>query len=300
MSNSSETSGAVVVAGSLHYDIMVDAPERPRKGETVAGYRWRPKFGGKGGNQAVAAARAGATTRMVGAVGDDDFGAYLVNGLDAAGVDRSHVAILPDAASGMSVAISDDEGDYGAVIVSGSNLRIPLAALDAEDLWRDARVLLLQNETGEEINVAAALRARRKGVLVCLNAAPARPLGSEFAALVDILIVNAVEAEMLCGVEVETLKDASRAAAALCQGGCSVVVTAGGAGVAAAHEDRRFSAPAVPVEVVSTHGAGDTFVGVFAATLAREASFEDAIVQANKAAAAHVSRVLVPEGVGAS
>ena len=130
MPASSEQPGAVIVVGSLHYDIMVDAPDRPRKGETVAGYRWRPKFGGKGGNQAVAAARAGAVTRMVGAVGADDFGTFLINGLDAAGVDRSHVCVLEGTASGMSVAISDDEGDYGAVIVSGSNLQIPDSSLE--------------------------------------------------------------------------------------------------------------------------------------------------------------------------
>jgi ribokinase len=280
--------GVVIVVGSLHYDVMVDAPDRPRKGETVAGYAWRPKFGGKGGNQAVAAARAGAVTRMVGAVGPDDFGAFLLGGLDAAGVDRSHVCVLDGAASGMSVAISDDEGDYGAVIVSGSNLQIPEPSMDAESLWRDARVLLLQNETGEEINVAAARRARAAGVVVCLNAAPARTLGPELVDLVDVLIVNGVEAEMLSGIAVDSLEDALRAAVDLQRHHRNVVVTAGGAGVAAAVEDRTLSTPAMPVEVVSTHGAGDTFVGVFGAALAGGRSFEDAIDQANKAAAAHV------------
>src|SRR3954463_9925623 len=101
----------VVVAGSLHYDIMVDAPERPRKGETLAGYAWRPKFGGKGGNQAVAAAKAGASVRMAGAVGDDDFGRFLLHQLDASGVDYARVIKLPDVGSGMSVAISDAGGD---------------------------------------------------------------------------------------------------------------------------------------------------------------------------------------------
>ncbi len=279
---------AVVVVGSLHYDIMVEAPHRPRKGETVAGYRWRPKFGGKGGNQAVAAARAGILTRMAGAVGDDDFGAYLLKGLDAAGVERSHVSVLAGTASGMSVAISEDEGDYGAVIVSGSNLEIPAHSLAATDLWRDARVLLLQNETGEATNVAAARRARAAGALVCLNAAPARPLGSELIGLVDVLIVNAVEAEMLSGIVVETIEDALRAALDLRRNNCNVVVTAGGAGVAAAFEDGTVSAPAFPVKVISTHGAGDTFVGVFGAALAGGRRFEDAVSEANRAAAEHV------------
>lgn len=281
--------GAVVVVGSLHYDIMVDAPALPRRGETVAGHRWRPKVGGKGANQAAAAARAGAPTRMVGAVGDDGFGAFLMAGLDAAGVERSRVSVLRAAASGMSVAISDAEGDYGAVIVSGANLQIAQGALAEADLWRGARVLLLQNETSEAINAAAARQARAAGVLVCLNAAPARPLGPELLALVDVLMVNAVEAEMLSGVAVETIEDASRAAVALRQGSPNVVVTAGAAGVAAAFGDRTFSAPALPVEVVSTHGAGDVFAGVFGAALAGGRSCKAALAEANRAAAAHVS-----------
>ena len=139
----------VVVVGSLHYDIMVDAPDRPRKGETVTGYAWRPKFGGKGGNQAVAAAKAGAEVRMAGAVGDDEFGRFLLDGLSAGGVDASRVARLPEAGSGMSVAISDASGDYGAVIVSGANLLSIPRLLAEPSLWQDARALILQNEMPE-------------------------------------------------------------------------------------------------------------------------------------------------------
>ena len=113
---------AVVVVGSLHYDIMVDASDRPRKGETVTGRSWSPKFGGKGGNQAAAAQSQGVPTAMVGAVGNDDFGPRCWPGSIERGVDRSAVATLEGVGSGMSVAIFDDEGDYGAVIVSGSNL----------------------------------------------------------------------------------------------------------------------------------------------------------------------------------
>lgn len=115
---------AVIVVGSLHYDIVVDAPDRPRKGETIAGSGWHPKFGGKGGNQAAAARRQGIPTAMVGAVGDDSFGIALLAGLDRAQVDRTNVAVLSGIGSGMSVAIFDDDGDYGAVIVSGANLAI--------------------------------------------------------------------------------------------------------------------------------------------------------------------------------
>jgi ribokinase len=283
------TNGAVVVVGSLHYDIMVDAPDRPRKGETVAGSAWRPKFGGKGGNQAVAAARAGALTRMAGAVGNDGFGNFLLAGLDAAGVDRTAVAVIDVAGSGMSVAISDAEGDYGAVIVSGANLLIPRVLVEAQSLWRAARVLVLQNEVAESINLVAAHAARRVGALICLNAAPARPLACELAALVDILVVNAVEAEILSGVVVDSLDGARRAAACLRSLVRTAIVTAGGAGVAAATPDREVALPAIPIDVASTHGAGDTFVGVLAAGIAAALSLDEALSEANKAAADHVS-----------
>ena len=125
-------------------------------------------------------------------------------------------------------------------------------------------------------------RRARAGVLVCLNAAPARPLGPELVDLVDVLIVNGVEAEMLSGIVVDTIEDALRAGVELRRRHRNVVVTAGGAGVAAAIEDRTISAPAVPVEVVSTHGAGDTFVGAFGAALAAGRSFEDAIAESEQ------------------
>ena len=195
---------SVVVVGSLHYDIMVDAPDRPRKGETVAGLSWSPKFGGKGGNQALAAQGQGVPTAMVGAVGDDDFGAALLAGLDRGGVDRSAVATLPGRGSGMSVAIFDAEGDYGAVIVSGANLAIS-ATQACDDLLRTAKVLILQNEIPEAINEDVARRARALGVKTILNAAPARAFETALPGYVDILVVNALEAEMLGSPPVNSL-----------------------------------------------------------------------------------------------
>jgi ribokinase len=284
------TAPVIVVVGSLHYDIMVDAPDRPRKGETVTGYTWRPKFGGKGGNQAVAAAKAGATVRMAGAVGDDDFGRFLLNQLDASGVDRSRVVQLPDAGSGMSVAISDAGGDYGAVIVSGSNLYINETDLVDPGLWAGTQALILQNEVPEAINLAAARAAKAAGARVCLNAAPARALSQELAGFVDVLIVNAIEAEDLCGVAVRDLASAAEAAKQLSSQFASVVVTAGGDGVAGSENGSTpIQVPARPVTLVSTHGAGDVFVGSFVASWAQGQGFSRSIGIANDAAAAHVS-----------
>ena len=281
----------VVVVGSLHYDIMVDAPNRPLKGETVTGFAWRPKFGGKGGNQAVAAAVAGAQVRMVGAVGDDDFGRFLLARLAEGGVGRSWVATLPGAASGMSVAISDAGGDYGAVIVSGANLRIDPDAIADPSLWDGAGALILQNEVPDAVNLAAARASRKAGALICLNAAPFRELPPELRQLIDVLIVNAVEAEQLCGVKVDDLASAARVAERLSSAFPAVVVTAGEDGVAGCRRgSSAIRLPSLPVELVSTHGAGDVFVGVLAASMAAGAPLGHSLAAANQAAAEHVSR----------
>ena len=280
---------AVVVVGSLHYDIMVDAPDRPRKGETVAGLSWSPKFGGKGGNQALAAEGQGVPTAMVGAVGGDDFGAALLAGLDRGGVDRSAVATLSGVGSGMSVAIFDAEGDYGAVIVSGSNLSVkPSQAHD--ELLRSAKVLILQNEIPEGINEDVARRARAFGVKTILNAAPARAFETALPGYVDILVVNALEAEMLGSTPVHSLADAEKAAESLTSRFASVVVTAGGDGVAFQNYlGEKVSLPSVAVKVQSTHGAGDMFVGTLGARLALGDDINKALRAANQQAAKLVS-----------
>jgi ribokinase len=280
---------AVVVVGSLHYDIMVDAPDRPRKGETVAGLSWSPKFGGKGGNQALAAEGQGVPTAMVAAVGGDDFGAALLAGLDRGGVDRSAVATLSGVGSGMSVAIFDAEGDYGAVIVSGANLAI--SATQAHDeLLRTAKVLILQNEIPEDVNEDVARRARAFGVKTVLNAAPARAFETALPGYVDILVVNAIEAEMLGSAPVNSLADAEEAADHLTSRFGAVVVTAGGDGVAFQNGlGEKVSLPGVPVKVESTHGAGDMFVGTLAARLAMGNDVRTALSVANQQAAKLVS-----------
>lgn len=280
----------VVVVGSLHYDIMVDAPARPRKGETVTGFAWRPKFGGKGGNQAVAAAKAGAEVRMAGAVGTDGFGQFLLESLHAGGVDASRVARCAEAGSGMSVAISDASGDYGAVIVSGANLFLDRGALTEPGLWRDARALILQNEMPEAVNVSAARAARMVGATTCLNAAPYRPMSEELESLIDLLVVNAIEAEELGGIAVTDLASAAAAAAVLASHYPQVVVTAGGHGVAGMQRGKEAVVlPALAVALVSTHGAGDTFVGALVAALAAGDPFADSLRSANASAARHVS-----------
>ncbi|MGQ0564639.1 MAG: ribokinase [Gemmobacter sp.] len=279
----------VLIVGSLHHDIMIEADHLPRRDETAVGTRWWPKFGGKGGNQAVAVARAGVGARMFGAVGRDGFGTFLTAALDAGGVDRRFVGQV-DAPSGMSVAIMDATGDYAATIVSGANLLLDPAALADDALWHDVAILVLQNEIPEAVNVAAARQARKRGVKVVLNAAPARTLPPAPQRRVDVLIVNAVEAEMMGSAPVTDLASAMVAAETLAADYDSVIVTAGSHGLAAwTLEDERLTLSATPVNVVSTHGAGDCFTGTLAAALAQGRPLTDACRMASDAAARHVA-----------
>ncbi|MBY3115625.1 ribokinase [Rhizobium laguerreae] len=282
----------VTVFGSLHYDIAVMGPARPRKGETVTGTSWHPKSGGKGGNQAVSSARTGIATSMIGAVADDEFGRFLIANLDRKNVDHTFVRRSASQSTGMSVAIFDAEGDYGAVIVSGSNLTLgdgDVAA--ARDLLDRTTLLVLQSEIPDAANVAAARAVKRAGGRVLINAAPARPLSSDLQPLIDILVVNAIEAEMLAGLPVvETLAGALEAAKRLASVFPEVVVTAGGVGVAFAdRQGNEILIEAVRVVVESTHGAGDEFIGVLAAEIASGKTMNSALGKANIDAAKLVS-----------
>lgn len=283
-------SAVVLVVGSLHHDIMVEADHLPRVDETAVGRRWYPKFGGKGGNQAVAAKAAGAGARMVGAVGADGFGAFMLAGLDAAGVDRRFVRELADVGTGMSVAIQNRAGDYAATIVSGANLGLEAGWLDEAEPWEGVRVLVLQNEIPEAVNVAAAQAACRRGIRVILNAAPMRALPQPLREAVDLLVVNAIEAEMYGADQVSDLATAEAAARHLARGKGDVVVTAGAIGLGAWMRDGGgFRLAARKVQVAGTHGAGDCFTGTVAAALALGEGLEAACQIAAEAAARHVS-----------
>jgi ribokinase len=281
------TSPSVLVAGALHYDVVVTADRLPSLDETLPGTSVSFLCGGKGGNQAKAATLHGAPAAMAGVVGDDAFGEALLDDLDREGVDRSAVAVLPGANSGMSVAIVTGEGDYGAVIVSAANLAIDATGIQVPDT---AGIVLLQNEIPENGNAVLAAKARAAGARVILNAAPARPFETAIRSQVDLLIVNRVEAAMLCGRAVETAAEATAAAGSLAAGGCDTIVTLGGGGAVlslADGEPRRF--PALPVEVRSSHGAGDAFAGALAARLALGADLHAALGYAQVAAALHIS-----------
>ena len=278
-----------LVVGSLHYDIMVETAHLPRRDETAIGRRWYPKFGGKGGNQAVALRQHGVPTRMAGAVGDDEFGRFLRAHLRRHEVNDEFVTNMAETGSGISVALQDPGGDYAAAIVSGANMHIVPAAMTNPALWQNIGLLVLQNEVPEAVNQTAAAEARARGLPVLLNAAPFRPLPAALLANVTHLIVNAVEAEMLGSPPVTSLASAAQAAKHLSTLAPHVIVTAGAYGLAVCTNAETVSIPAEVVKVVSTHGAGDTFIGALAAALMHGADLTDAAQSAAHSAARHVA-----------
>ena len=276
----------VAVAGSLHLDIMVTAPRLPALDETLIGSSWGTKCGGKGGNQAVAAARFGARTAFGGQTGADDFGERLRRNLHEAGVDITNTGIDPAHGSGMSVAITEVKGEYGAVVVSGANLTIDAAVVRRTwaDLW-NCRILLLQNEIPEPVSLVAAQEVKARGGTVVLNAAPARHAGDAFLDLVDVLVVNRVEAAMLSGTE-----DLALALRALHRPARDVVLTRGAEGLSiVTRTGEIFELSALAVKMVSSHGAGDCFCGALAARLAAGDELVAACSYARTAAGLFVS-----------
>ncbi|WP_298837989.1 ribokinase [uncultured Roseobacter sp.] len=256
---------SLLVAGSLHLDVVVRAPRLPEIDETLPGHSVEYVFGGKGGNQAVAAARMGADVHFAGCAGNDRFGDMLRDSLQRAGPDLSQLQ-TDEGPSGMSTAIVDDQGDYGAVIVTGANARMDAEAVTVPPA---ASLVLLQNELPESVNLTIARKARAAGVPVWLNAAPARPLCDDLRALVDLLIVNRVEAAFY----------------AESSGATDVLRTLGAEGV----EYKGIIYPAFVTDVVSTHGAGDMFVGALAARIDAGAGIKEALAFAQGAASLHVS-----------
>lgn len=280
-------SGLVFVLGALHLDVVVTAPTLPRIDETVVGRDVAYVFGGKGGNQAVAAARFGAAVAMAGHVGDDAFGLRLLQGLDDAGVDRTQVQCRPGP-SGMSVATVDADGNYAATIVSGVNREIDGTGVT---LPPATRVLVLQNEIPPAANRAVSAVAD-PGICVIVNAAPAARSDPDLLGRADILVVNRVEAADLSGTGGDD--PAAMALALLETGAGSVVVTLGAQGLVLARPGGAIrQLPGHPVKVQSTHGAGDCFVGALAAEIAAGRDLDQALEFAQRAAAALVATAVV-------
>jgi len=283
----------IVVVGSSNTDMIVKLPHLPKPGETVSGGAFSTAAGGKGANQAVAAARAGANVGLVARVGEDSFGEQAIEGFVGDGIDVRHVTRNPAAPSGVALIFVDDGGENCIAVAPGANATLtPEDVEAAEDLITGAEVVVMQLETPIETVGRAAALAREHGVRVILNPAPARQLSDEILGNVSILTPNESEAELLTGIQVSDDAGAEEAARALSARGVDIVIlTLGSRGAYVFESDSGELVPGFKVQVVDTTAAGDVFNGSLAVGLAEGKPLAEAVRFANAAAALSVTKL---------
>ena len=276
---------AIAVLGSTNMDLVAYVATAPRRGETVTGHAFRTVPGGKGANQAVAAARSGAAVSMIGAVGEDDFGVRLRDTLAGSGVDTGGLRTV-GGESGTAHIVVDDEGGNAIVVVPGANGTVHGLAEGDEQRIAAADALLLQLEIPLAGVLAGARAAHEHGVRVVLTPAPAQALPDELLAVTDLLVPNEHEAEVLTGKS-----DPYDAASALLSFVPEVVITLGAEGsLYAVREAAPVHVPAPRVRAEDTTAAGDTFVGALAVAHGEGRPMPEAMAWASAASALSVQR----------
>ncbi|MBI2332843.1 MAG: ribokinase [Chloroflexi bacterium] len=266
----------VLVIGSLNADLVVKSPRFPQPGETISGDDLQIIPGGKGANQAVAAARQGVKTTMIGRVGSDSFGPFLVENLKSNDVDTSHI-MKTDSATGTAIIVVDENGQNSIVLSPGANGLVTPADVDSAS-FLNSKLLLLQLEIPTLTVLHAAQRACEHGLTVILNPAPAKPLPAELLANVDILIPNESELSLLTGLPVNDASSAEVAAKEILkQGVKTVIVTLGSKGALLITSTQVKHVDTFKVNVVDTTAAGDAFIGGFASAILNEKSLEESV-----------------------
>jgi ribokinase len=289
----------VVVIGSLNMDLVARCEHLPRAGQTVFGQDFFTAPGGKGANQAVAAAKLGARVAMAGCIGHDQFGRDLVAGLRGVGVSTDCILAV-DRPTGTALITIDGVGANTIVVISGANAACNVALVDqALACPSEPGILLLQHEIPPEANAHAIRAARAAGWFIILNPAPARPVAKELLPLIDIIAPNETEAAAITGHAV-----ASRAAALaaarhlLAQGARAALVTLGGDGALYCDEVTALHCPAVAVQAIDTTAAGDAYIGALAAALANGRPMPDSLGFAAAAAGLSVTRLGAQPSLG--
>ena len=283
----------LVVLGSSNTDMIVQVPRMPRAGETVLGGRFSTSPGGKGANQAVAAARVGGAVAFIARVGHDAFGLQAIEGYRAEGIDVTHVSRDPAVPTGVAFIVVDEQGENAIAVASGANLA--LTERDVRELsgvLSDASLLLLQLEVPLPAVRAAAAITAAAGRTVILNPAPAQSLDDDLLRHVTYLTPNETELEMLTGIPATdegSLREASRLLHA--RGVRTVITTLGSRGAFVSAPGLTRLIEGFPVAVVDTTAAGDVFNGAFAVALLEQRSLPDAVRFANAAGALSVTKL---------
>ncbi len=283
----------IVVVGSSNTDMIIKVPRIPKPGETILGGAFQTAAGGKGANQAVAAARAGGDVTFVARVGDDMFGEQAIKGFISDGINVDYVIKDKDAPSGVAEIFVADDGENSIGVASGANANLSVddvAAAKAAIVKAD--IVVMQLESPLETIAAAAQLAMENRVEVILNPAPAQPLPDELLALISILTPNESEAELLTGVAVHDGQSAEKAADILKSKGIkTVIITMGSAGVFIASNEFTGQQGGFKVEPVDTTAAGDVFNGALAVGLAANTPLLEAVRFAQAAAALSVTKL---------
>ncbi len=276
--------GKILVVGSLHLDVIVHSSRLPKPDETLLGDKVSYRFGGKGGNQALAAAKIDVQVFMAGRIGTDNFGKQIYDTLSNQNINLDGLKIV-DEATGMSVALIGSDGIYSAVVVSGVNQTIELSEIAVPD---DLTVLVLQNEINTDANFEI-IKKVPKSTFIILNAAPALTPNKDFFERIDLLVVNQLEAKMLLNEEPSIFNNLDALRKLQNLGPKEVIITMGADGYTGISKNGEiFSEPGIKVDVLSTHGAGDSFVGTLAAFICKGEPINIAAQYAQASSALHV------------
>ncbi len=283
----------IVVIGSSNVDMIIKSSHLPRPGETVGGGVFAKVNGGKGANQAVAAARAGGNVAFISCLGNDDFAPAMLNNFKNDKIDTQYVFIEDKVATGIALILVDNNGENCISVAPGANHRLSAAHIKkAETIIKESEIILLQLEIPFESVLFAIELAHKHKKKVLLNPAPARQIDDKHLAMIHSLVLNETEAEFLTGLPVETDSQIREAAKALLEKGPqNIVITLGAKGAFVKNSDRDEFLPGFMVEAVDTTAAGDVYCGNLAVALAEGKSVFEAANFASAASAISVTRL---------
>jgi ribokinase len=283
----------IVVIGSSNVDLLMKMDHLPEKGETVTDAEFFQVYGGKGANQAVAAARAGGNVAFVNSVGEDAYTPQMVQNYKNDGIDTRYVFQEKGISSGHALIMIGGQGMNYLSVAPGANYKLTPQKIDeALPVFDEAAIIVMQYEIQEETIKYVIDLANNKNIPVLWNCAPARAFDLSYIPKINILVLNEVEAGFLAEMTVETEADAEKAAQKLVDRGVEkVIITLGSKGAFVVTKTEKVSVPAFKVEAVDTTAAGDTFCGAFAVALVEGKSLKEALQFASAAAAISVTRI---------
>ncbi|MFP5110972.1 ribokinase [Bacillaceae bacterium C204] len=283
----------ILVIGSFMTDLVVQTPKVPVEGETIIGNTFNRFTGGKGANQAVAAARLGGDVTMIGKLGEDDFGREHIDALKSENINHHSILFDSQASTGVGNVVIDSNGNNRIIVVPGANLKLSEKDIEAfENVIINSDIVVLQLEVPMETVYKSIELANKHGKTIILNPAPAQPIDPKYMDKVDYFVPNETEASLLTNIEVSNLETAEKAAEVLLlQGYKNVIITLGNKGVIFKNNTEMKFVKAYTVKAVDTTAAGDSFIGSFAYGLSNNMTIEQSLNLAVAASALTVTKL---------